>query len=155
MRFEFYFYIIILHNSKNSNPYFFREFIRELSRDLKQKPKQSLSGNSGRGKSTFRTSNMLAALAGKKHSNTSVATHNTSAISRTSSVTSDAVRSKLQKCVGGIKNLQYNNNVSLCSEQRQDPNDQCIQRWYLWQGLKLNINPESIAFWIHFFRLDM
>ena len=31
--------------SKNSNPYFFREFIRELSRDLKQKPKQSLSGS--------------------------------------------------------------------------------------------------------------
>lgn len=31
--------------SKNCNPYFYREFIRELSRDLKQKPKQSLSGS--------------------------------------------------------------------------------------------------------------
>ena len=33
--------------SKNSNYYFYREFIRELSKDLKQKPKQSLSGSSG------------------------------------------------------------------------------------------------------------
>ena len=30
--------------SKNCNSYFYREFIRELSRDLKAKPKQSLSG---------------------------------------------------------------------------------------------------------------
>ena len=27
--------------------YFYREFIRELAKDLKQKPKQSLSGSSG------------------------------------------------------------------------------------------------------------
>ena len=31
-------------SSKNCNPYFYREFIRELSRELTTKPKQSLSG---------------------------------------------------------------------------------------------------------------
>ena len=42
--------------SKNCNSYFYREFIRELSRDLKAKPKQSLSGGAkGGGSNTTRS----------------------------------------------------------------------------------------------------
>jgi len=41
-------WFVLYQLSKNSNYYFYREFIRELSKDLKQKPKQSLSGSSGR-----------------------------------------------------------------------------------------------------------
>ena len=40
-------WFVLYQLSKNSNYYFYREFIRELSKDLKQKPKQSLSGSSG------------------------------------------------------------------------------------------------------------
>merc|ERR1719167_1150898 len=42
-------WFVLYQLSKNSNYYFYREFIRELSKDLKQKPKQSLSGSSGKG----------------------------------------------------------------------------------------------------------
>jgi len=41
-------WFVLYQLSKNSNYYFYREFIRELAKDLKQKPKQSLSGSSGR-----------------------------------------------------------------------------------------------------------
>ena len=40
-------WFVLYQLSKNSNYYFYREFIRELAKDLKQKPKQSLSGSSG------------------------------------------------------------------------------------------------------------
>jgi len=40
-------WFVLYQLSKNSNPYFYREFIRELAKDLKQKPKQSLSANAG------------------------------------------------------------------------------------------------------------
>jgi len=41
-------WFVIYQLSKNSNPYFFRDFIRSLSRNLEQKPKQSLSGSSNK-----------------------------------------------------------------------------------------------------------
>ena len=36
-------WFVLYQLSKNCNPYFFREFIKELSRDLKAKPKKSRS----------------------------------------------------------------------------------------------------------------
>jgi len=41
-------WFVLYQLSKNSNSYFYREFIRELAKDLKQKPKQSLSAASGK-----------------------------------------------------------------------------------------------------------
>ena len=58
----------LIFYSKNCNQYFYREFIRELSRDLKQKPKQSLSG-SGKPKTNNiaqqQTNNNIISLLGK------------------------------------------------------------------------------------------
>ena len=36
-------WFVLYQLSKNCNPYFFREFIKELSRDLRAKPKKSRS----------------------------------------------------------------------------------------------------------------
>eukprot|EP00092_Neocalanus_flemingeri_P010764 GFUD01011593.1.p1 GENE.GFUD01011593.1~~GFUD01011593.1.p1 ORF type:complete len:526 (+),score=111.55 GFUD01011593.1:72-1649(+) len=41
-------WFVLYQLSKNSNPYFYREFIRELAKDLKQKPKTSLSTTAGK-----------------------------------------------------------------------------------------------------------
>ena len=41
-------WFVLYQLSKNSNYYFYREFIRDLAKDLKQKPKQSLSSASGK-----------------------------------------------------------------------------------------------------------
>ena len=36
-------WFVLYQLSKNCNPYFYREFIRELARDLRTKPKKSQS----------------------------------------------------------------------------------------------------------------
>merc|ERR1711876_97196 len=47
-------WFVLYQLSKNCNPYFFREFIKELARELKSRPKKS--------KSTISTSRMAAHL---------------------------------------------------------------------------------------------
>lgn len=57
-------WFVLYQLSKNTNPYFYREFIRELARDLKQRPKRSKSksmhsmGN-GRGSNTLKRNKLL------------------------------------------------------------------------------------------------
>ena len=68
------FNIITPCNSKNCNSYFFREFIRELSRELTAKPKQSLSSgqkgtsNTASSPSQQQTSNRVLSLLSRFYS---------------------------------------------------------------------------------------
>ena len=107
MNFSLYTRHIKLHFSKNSSSYFFREFIRELSRDLKQKPKQSMSNNSGRQRSgVFQTNSILSAL-GKKNKNTNslqsqVQCQNNLVASQQNSMVSDGVKENIQNYLNHI-----------------------------------------------------